>query len=229
MIHTEAVHPKAWIMIQQLMQDNMFKDYFLGGDTALALQIGHRKSNDVTLYTKNPIGPEIMKHLIKNYNFSFKAFGNNHLIGDSSAVPGTDLNVFWKHNQLFPRSPKQDSGCRLMSIEEIGANTLKQISENGDKRDFVDLYYLLEKQPLNTYLQVFELDHNGDTDYALLKLLRCTPVNPQISIELLNNKMNDWEKIKERLYKSAINPSLKFSKTGIRQEVQNSKKKGPRL
>ena len=51
MLHTETVEPITLAVLKELMQKNYLEQFVLVGGTALALQIGHRKSVDLDMFT----------------------------------------------------------------------------------------------------------------------------------------------------------------------------------
>ena len=55
MLHKKPfiIAPKTFKLIQQLQAVPELKEFYLVGGTALALQLGHRNSIDIDLFTKN--------------------------------------------------------------------------------------------------------------------------------------------------------------------------------
>lgn len=51
MLHKETVSQEMWELLQMLMKDEMLNDFNLVGGTSLSLQIGHRLSIDIDLFT----------------------------------------------------------------------------------------------------------------------------------------------------------------------------------
>ena len=47
MLRKEAVLPEILNMIKDIQKEDLFKNYILAGGTALALQLGHRTSEDI--------------------------------------------------------------------------------------------------------------------------------------------------------------------------------------
>lgn len=47
MLHKETVDPSTLELIQRICRDPLFNNFHLVGGTALALQLGHRKSVDI--------------------------------------------------------------------------------------------------------------------------------------------------------------------------------------
>lgn len=71
MLYTETITPAALELLTVLMQDEVFKAFILVGGTALTLQIDHRLSIDLDLFTDIDFDEPI--HLRHNKNFSWNA------------------------------------------------------------------------------------------------------------------------------------------------------------
>lgn len=50
MLHTRTVRPELLGLLKQLMAEDGLRDFSLVGDTALALQMGHRFSEDIDMF-----------------------------------------------------------------------------------------------------------------------------------------------------------------------------------
>ena len=73
MLQEGCVSERLLILARKLEGETIFKDYFLVGGTALALQIGHRKSDDIDLFTWEELRiPEITKYLIQRHSKKFQ-------------------------------------------------------------------------------------------------------------------------------------------------------------
>ena len=52
MLQEKSVGDSLWNLLKELQGSKVFDDYFLVGGTALSLQIGHRMSDDIDLFTR---------------------------------------------------------------------------------------------------------------------------------------------------------------------------------
>jgi len=81
MLQKEAVVPEVITMIKELQNDSLFKDHLLAGGTALTLQLGHRTSTDVDLFTQKPQNTsKLLDYFRKNYNDLMIDYANNDYI-----------------------------------------------------------------------------------------------------------------------------------------------------
>jgi hypothetical protein len=79
MLRKEPVNKALQDVLIQSQALDIFDDYFLVGGTALSLQIGHRISEDINLFTRNDINKEeIFSCLNKEYknDFQIKIYKN---------------------------------------------------------------------------------------------------------------------------------------------------------
>lgn len=71
MLHRDpfVISPHTFQLIQHLQMLPELKDFFLVGGTSLALQLGHRNSIDIDLFTQNDFDEnEILDLLKATYN-----------------------------------------------------------------------------------------------------------------------------------------------------------------
>ncbi len=122
-------------------------NFYLAGGTALAVQLGHRTSQDLDFYTKQPF--DNIK-LIKDFQ---KVFGKEvkEKIREKNTlylkIKQTDLSfIIYPYKLIKPSIPY--SSVSLASCEDIAAMKVESILGRGKKRDFVDIYFLIKQYGL---------------------------------------------------------------------------------
>lgn len=60
MLCKETVGTEIWKLFQKLMKDEMLKDFNLLGGTSLSLQIGHRLSIGIDLFTTKDFDKQVL-------------------------------------------------------------------------------------------------------------------------------------------------------------------------
>jgi len=120
------------------------KNFYLVGGTALALQIGHRRSLDFDLASRQPIEPfNLERHLIsKGFQIqrTFTATGDEY----SALIQETKITFFY-----FPFDVQHplswDKGeITLPSIKDLGAMKAYALGRRSKWKDYVDLYFILK-------------------------------------------------------------------------------------
>lgn len=81
MLHKETVDAGTLDLIKRLMGDTELKDFFLVGGTALSLQIGHRISIDIDLFSEKEFDTSrLKKYLEDNYQLSDSKLENREAL-----------------------------------------------------------------------------------------------------------------------------------------------------
>ncbi|MBR1774254.1 MAG: nucleotidyl transferase AbiEii/AbiGii toxin family protein [Bacteroidales bacterium] len=196
-------------LIKQLMSEELLKDFVLVGETSLALQIGHRKSVDIDLFTEKSFDTQALKrHLQKKYSFiaEFEA---------QDTIKGTINNVqidCLTHYYPWIREFKTENGIRFASIEDIIAMKLNAISSNGTRlKDFVDIAYLSDKFSLNTMLSFYIEKYRSSTLMPLKCLTFFEEINFDKPLQVFDGNYS-WKKVSARLLKMQSNPNDVFNK-----------------
>lgn len=93
---------------------------------------------------------------------------------------------------------------RMVSIEDIAAMKLNAIAGRGSKKDFIDLYYLLEiftlKEIINFYLQKYS---DGSAFLVIKSLTYFEDADNEIIPKMLNKDFN-WDKCKLKIKKEVL-------------------------
>src|SRR5258707_13387845 len=77
LMYTNTVSIKTFETLKQLMSDEKLSGFILVGGTALALQIGHRMSDDIDLFTTKEFEkPGFGKYLASQYGFRLPVYSD---------------------------------------------------------------------------------------------------------------------------------------------------------
>lgn len=129
------------------------QQFNLVGGTALALQIGHRISIDLDLFTHQDYDSAKIQQTLK-------PLGSIDTLVDKPPFLQIRLDDVKLDFLKFPYSFVQDhatvEGIRLVSIENIAVMKLLAVARRGVKKDFFDLYFILEQYSLGEILKIFE-------------------------------------------------------------------------
>ncbi|WP_243837337.1 nucleotidyl transferase AbiEii/AbiGii toxin family protein [Mucilaginibacter gilvus] len=154
------------------MKAEELSDFRLVGGTALSLQLGHRMSVDIDMFTDSDYGSvdfdAIEDYLKLNYPYVEGEFGGNPGLGRSYLVGGNPIEVV-KLDLYYTMDPffqpaKEEEGVRMATIEEIIAMKVDIVQRGGRKKDFWDLHELLGRFTINNMIalhqQRFEWTHD---------------------------------------------------------------------
>jgi hypothetical protein len=140
----------------QFMSDPLFEPFRLVGGTALSLQIGHRISIDIDLFTDALYGSldfgKIDSYLRANYEYvspsqppEIVAMGVSYIIG-KTIQNSFKLDLYYTDD--FIRPILDVEGVRMATEEEIIAMKVDVVQRGGRKKDFWDLHELLGRHSI---------------------------------------------------------------------------------
>ncbi len=112
----------------------------LVGGTALSLQIGHRVSDDLDLFSVAPLdGMAVQRMLVDKYGFVPTIIEENTLIG---FIQGVKIDVIYHPFPWLEKAIEED-GFRIATKKDIAAMKMHAIINSGKRpKDFVDVAFL---------------------------------------------------------------------------------------
>jgi hypothetical protein len=134
------------------MSIETFNQCNLVGGTALSLQIGHRISIDLDLFSHIDIDQNKIASTLQKLGTLVESSKSEIFYG----VFLDDLKIDflkYSYSQILPTL--EIDGIRMLSRLEISAMKLSDIGSRGTKKDFVDLFFLLKEFTLNQMLEAF--------------------------------------------------------------------------
>lgn len=140
MLQTGTVEKSTFGLLKTLQSEPLLTSTRLVGGTALSLQIGHRVSEDLDLFTTEPFDSlRVQSLLIDKHGFIPSVIEEGTLIG---FVSGVKIDIIyhpfpWLDNDVI------EDGIRIASIADIAAMKMHAIINSGKRpKDFVDLAFL---------------------------------------------------------------------------------------
>lgn len=224
MLYKETVSKEMWELLQRLMKDEKLTDYVLVGGTALALSLGHRLSVDIDLFTTKDFDSEMMLKYLQNVYGAKEE--ESRLESNTVLTYIEDIKVdIITHNYPLLNSVENTEGVRMISNEDIGAMKLHAIFQSGQRlKDFVDMYFLLEHNPLKFYLEAYERKYGGNVFWAKHALSYFGNIRTEYDVSLVKGKEKSWTKMSERLKKAVANPEQEFGTPKEANKIVSPKK-----
>jgi len=176
------------------------KKFYLAGGTALALQLGHRLSVDLDCFSQEDFSNNAIKRrlaLAGNFSVSGEEEGTIHGVLDEVKVSF----LYYPYKLLFPLLSHE--GLALADARDIVAMKLDAVSSRGTKKDFFDMYALLQIYSLEELLSFFEKKYTN-IQYNRLHILKSLVYfqdaqedpDPMLLGEMKNVS---WEEVQEKL------------------------------
>lgn len=202
-LHWNTVSPLLKNILLDLMQEELFLPFRLVGGTALSLQIGHRMSVDIDMFTDAEYGSidfDSIKFFLKNkYAFyssspiDLVAFGTYFKIGYSEK-DCVKIDLYYTDDFVFEEIVVDE--IRMASIEEIIAMKLDVVLRGGRKKDFWDLHYFLEKTAIDEMISFFQKRYPHNDDWIKIKHMITDFTAADLDFEPNCLLSKNWEFIK---------------------------------
>lgn len=204
MLQYRTIYPKTLELLRKLMLLPELKDFFLVGGTSLALQLGHRISIDIDLFTQNDFDT---KKLFSKLN---KQFEISDLIEDTNTLnfnilfPEKSDNIIKidliKYSYPLINPIFEIDKIRLLSVEDIIPMKLSAVAGRGSKKDFYDIFHLLKSYSLDKMFVLFKKKFPNTNEFHILKSLTYfedaeIEPNPQMT------EKTDWNIVKTKITK----------------------------
>ena len=215
MLQKKPVKRALWDILINLQSQKIFKDYFLVGGTALSLQLGHRISDDIDLFTRREINKdEIFDFLNRDYNGKYQIHNMQNIVLQIS-IENIKID-FVKHDYNLIEEIKLHEGIKYLGKKDISAMKLMAIANRGDQaKDFIDIYYLLQEIKLEDMFKYYKIKYNQN-DISTIKrsLVYFDDITDSnwAAVKLLKDKLS-IDKIK----KTIINEMNKYNKNFIKE------------
>lgn len=181
------------------------KDFYLAGDTGLALQIGHRDSLDFDFFSQKAFDPGKLFLTLKDIFEGFKLIKVQEEKDTLSVILEDSIKIsFFTYNYGLVKRPIKEDYFNLASLEDIGCMKLSAVVSRATNKDYIDLYFILKRIPLAVLLKEAgkkfpELDQN-----LILKSLVYFKDIGKNPIRFRNNNKVGFSEVKNFIKKSVL-------------------------
>jgi len=168
MLKYKAIYPETLELLKKLMKIPGLDNFYLVGGTALALRIGHRISVDLDLFSHVEFSPQ---ELISE----IELIGSTKIIGEARntlnvVIDGVEVDII-RHNYPLLEEIEIIDGLRLISKKDIAAMKLSAIARRGSKKDFYDVYFILQEFSTEELFEFYKLKYESREIFHLVKSL----------------------------------------------------------
>lgn len=205
----QLISAETFSLIQELQALPELKEFYLVGGTALTLQIGHRNSIDIDLFTPNDFDIFWLKNLLsEKFNFTADVESKNTLL---SRINNIKVD-FIKHNYSFVKPPLSEEGISMLSMEDIAAMKLSAISQSGKRqKDFIDVYFLLQHFSFSNLIEFFKIKYpNTNPLIAIRAVNYFQDIDEAIDPPKLLSPL-PLNEIKKRIHEATLHPYKVFN------------------
>ena len=162
-LHWETVSDALRTGLEELMGAQVLQPFRLVGGTALSLQLGHRTSIDIDLFSDAPYGSldflQIHEFLQSTFEYvqtvgkpTDAGLGMPYIVGPNE-YESFKLDIYYS-DETFIQEFLLIDRIRLATIEEIAAMKMEVIQRKGRKKDFWDIHELMAHQPIESMMEL---------------------------------------------------------------------------
>lgn len=200
MLHLQTVKPDTLGLLKSILAIPELSDFNLAGGTSLALQIGHRESYDLDFFGNRPFEPDELFGYLREFD-SIQTLHRTRNIQVFS-INGIKVDFV---NYTYPllSNVKIVDGLRLLDLPDIAAMKLSAITGRGRKRDFTDLYFLLQLFSFEQLIEFYKKKFPDGNEWLLARSVTYFD-DAEGDEEIRLFKKAPWEKVKERISSEAI-------------------------
>lgn len=202
-MHTQTISHALWQLLKRLDGFSELKSGYLAGGTALALQLGHRKSDDLDFFFPEPFNGTLFVHALG------KAFSEVTVLLQTERHTEMIIHSL-KVDFLSRQIPLSRPTCRIHSeirnlrmadAVDIGLMKLLTIGSRGGKKDFIDLFCLTRDTIDLKSLISLSMEQNRGVKYSRLLFLKglLDFEAAELEPEPIMIWEVDWETVKQNL------------------------------
>jgi hypothetical protein len=194
--HWETISPAMREVMAEFSRSKIGAHFYLAGGTALALQIGHRKSFDLDFFSSTVDIPSIRQPLTD----AFKSFAPQ--LADSAwgnlvfLAHGVRLG-FYNYGYHMVGAYVTADQTRLASITDIGLMNLDALLARSSRKDFHDLFEICQRIALRDLLDYAPQKYPATRDFesqVVRRLAYFDRAEQEEPVPLL--KPVPWEEVK---------------------------------
>ena len=198
MLHYKTVDDFTLELLKKLQSLRIFSQMRLVGGTSLALQIGHRKSIDIDLFGLLNVDFDALTD-------ELKTIGDVIVLGNSKNIHTyliDEIKVDIVHYEYpWLKDKIVSDEIHLAAIEDIAAMKLSAIIGRGSKKDFIDLYYILQQFDVAQLMSFYGQKFRDGSSFLVLKSLVYFEDADNEAMPLMFEDLS-WEDVKTTIQKA---------------------------
>lgn len=164
------------IILDEVARNDLFRSkfYFTGGTALSSFYLQHRYSDDLDFFSQEKFDNQVIFTLVedwgKKHNFAFQSrFAEVVYVFNLHFKTKARLKVdFARYPYKRLEKSRIVNNIDIDSLVDIAVNKLLVVSQRNDVKDFVDLYYLLQKFTVWDLMEGVRIKFKMETEPILL-------------------------------------------------------------
>lgn len=200
-MYGKTINKKTKLVLEKIKKSKFVKNFYLAGGTALAIQLGHRESIDLDFFSLQKFSVSDMEKEISSLGkFVLNKKDYRTLDGVLDTVK---ISFFhYEYDLIFPLVDFDN--IKIADERDIACMKLDAVSSRGSRKDFIDIYFLLEKYSLRELMLFFERKYKN-IKYNKLHILKSLTYFEDAEEEPMPImiKNTEWNEVKRKIIEEA--------------------------
>lgn len=190
--------------IEMITPIEFLEQFYLAGGTSCALRLGHRVSYDLDFFTGKRFDTLHLTRKLKNAGDFVIDYSDSETL--TGKFNNTNISfMYYKYRRL--KEYGHFLRLNLASLEDIGCMKIEAISSRGKKRDFIDLYFILNELQLDlaVFFQFYHKKYAGENFnevHILKSFTYFADADQDPDLNML--KPCEWETVKKFFIKQEV-------------------------
>lgn len=166
MLSLQTIQPDTLELLKRLAVQPELQETRLVGGTALALQYGHRQSVDLDFFGRLPQDPEELLAMASKVGQVVIHSRSKFIL--QLAIDEVKVDFVDYSRYAWIDAPIEENGFILASDKDIAAMKVNAIMGRGTRKDFIDLYVLLQRYSLTEIMGFYKQKYPESSEYRAL-------------------------------------------------------------
>lgn len=169
MLQYQTVTPDTLELLKEISSKPEMQGFRLVGGTALALQYGHRQSVDLDFFGTPAVPQEDIIDMLSSLGSIVVHNRTDKIL--QVVLRGIKVDVRDYSRYSWIDNPVMEEGLTLASPKDIAAMKINAVEGRGSRKDFIDIYMLLQHYTLGELLDFYQKKYPNYSFFrALLSL-----------------------------------------------------------
>ena len=196
MLSIRTILPDTLELLKTMSSQPELQNMRLVGGTSLALQYGHRQSVDLDFFGHLQVSQEELLQMANRIGETTIYSQSPNIL--QLVINGVKVDIVNYSCYEWIDEPVVEEGIVLASPKDIAALKINAIEGRGTKKDFVDMFLLLQHYDLESILQFYKQKYPNHSEFrALLSLTYFEDADEQPMPPLFVD--TTWEQMKDAI------------------------------
>jgi hypothetical protein len=169
-LYPETLPAKTAKLADKLQNSSpeFLNQFYLSGGTGLSLQLGHRESLDLDFFTEKNFKPGAVQTQLEKIGQLENAEADKRTF--NCFIDGVAVQfLYYPYPNIKPFVNWEN--IKISSVLDIGCTKIHTIGSRGSKKDFIDLYFVLQQYSLKKIFRELKNKYQ-QTNYNKIHLLK---------------------------------------------------------